>query len=175
MSIRSRCRLLAVLLIAAVVLELAWALTPYNLLSDVYRRAPRQEAFVKWARSRTPEAEAVLDEERRDGVNRADAWSNFGARVNTLLADLVALLTNLRKQGKRTAAYGAAAKGATLLNCAGIGTELVEYVVDRSPHKQGLLMPGVRLPIRPTEFLLQDRPDHVLILAWNLAEESRRP
>ena len=71
----------------------------------------------------------------------------------------------------RVAAYGAAAKGATLLNSTGIGTDLVAYVVDRNVHKQGKLMPGCRLPIRPVEVLLEDRPDDLLLLAWNFADE----
>ena len=73
--------------------------------------------------------------------------------------------------GRRVAAYGAAAKGATLLNSTGIGRDLVDYVVDRNVHKQGKLMPGCRLPIRPVEALLEDQPDDVLLLAWNFADE----
>ena len=66
---------------------------------------------------------------------------------------------------------GAAAKGATLLNTTGIGTDLVAYVVDRNVHKQGRWMPGCRLPIRPVETLLEERPDDLLLLAWNFATE----
>ena len=73
--------------------------------------------------------------------------------------------------GRTVAAYGAAAKGATLLNSTGIGTDLVAYVVDRNVHKQGKLMPGCRLPIRPVEVLLDERPDDLLLLAWNFAAE----
>ena len=69
------------------------------------------------------------------------------------------------------AAYGAAAKGATLLNSTGIGTDLVSYVVDRNEYKQGKLMPGCRLPILPVETLLELQPDALLLLAWNFADE----
>ncbi|MGH2684227.1 MAG: methyltransferase C-terminal domain-containing protein, partial [Actinomycetota bacterium] len=73
--------------------------------------------------------------------------------------------------GKRIAAYGAAAKGSTLLNFAGIGSDLVDYVVDRNVHKHGKLMPGVHLPIHDPARLLLDRPDYLLLLAWNFRDE----
>ena len=79
--------------------------------------------------------------------------------------------TTSRAQGRTVAAYGAAAKGATLLNSTGIGTDRVAYVVDRNVHKQGKLMPGCRLPIRPVEVLVDDQPDDLLLLAWNFADE----
>ena len=80
-------------------------------------------------------------------------------------------MRELQAGGRRVAAYGAAAKGATLLNSTGIGTDLIEYVVDRNPHKQGKLMPGCRLPILPVETLVDDRPDDLLLLSWNFADE----
>ena len=81
------------------------------------------------------------------------------------------MLTSLKLEGKRLAAYGAAAKGSTLCNYAGIDTDLIDFVVDRSPHKQGKYLPGVRVPIRPVEALLEDQPDIALLLAWNFADE----
>ena len=72
---------------------------------------------------------------------------------------------------KRLAAYGAPAKGTVLLNACGIGTDLVSFTVDRSPHKQGRLVPGVRLPIRAPEALLEEMPDFTLLLPWNIADE----
>ncbi len=84
------------------------------------------------------------------------------------------MLHQLKARGKRIAAYGAAAKGSTLLNYAGIGSNLVDFVVDRNVHKQGLYMPGVHIPIRAPERLLQDMPDYVLLLAWNFKDEVLR-
>ena len=86
-------------------------------------------------------------------------------------AELLALLNELKRVGASIVAYGAAAKGSTLLNYAGIGTELLDYVVDRNAHKQGLHMPGVRLPIRDPAVLLDEQPDYVLLLAWNFERE----
>lgn len=84
---------------------------------------------------------------------------------------LVELLTRLKGAGHTIAAYGAPAKGNTLLNYCGIGTDLVEYTVDRSPLKQHLFTPGMHLPVHPVEVLLERQPDYLLILAWNFADE----
>ena len=115
--------------------------------------------------------EELLREEEAAGVASPGFYEAFGERVARLRRDLVALLRELRGGGARIAAYGAAAKGSTLLNYAGIDTELVDYVVDRNVHKHGLLMPGVGIPISPPERLLEDRPDYVLLLAWNFKDE----
>jgi hypothetical protein len=77
----------------------------------------------------------------------------------------------VKRQGARVAAYGAAAKGSTLLNYLGIGPETLDFVVDRSTYKQGRYMPGVHLPIYAPEKLLEERPDYVLLLTWNFADE----
>jgi hypothetical protein len=81
------------------------------------------------------------------------------------------MLRDLKSRGKRIAAYGAAAKGATLINYVGIGQELLEFVVDRNVHKQGMYMPGQKIPIYPSERILQEKPDYVLLLPWNLEGE----
>jgi SAM-dependent methyltransferase len=113
----------------------------------------------------------LLAEEAGCGIRNAATYRQFGARVEALRADLLSTLSSLKKYGERIAAYGAAAKGSTLLNYAGIGAETLDFVVDRSPHKQGRYMPGVHLPIYPTEHLLEAMPDSVLLLTWNFADE----
>jgi SAM-dependent methyltransferase len=117
---------------------------------------------------------ALLDEERALGLDRLGYYQDLAARAVTVKQRLRDLLAELTGRGQRVAAYGAAAKGATLLNYCGLGPDIVEYVVDRSSHKQGLYMPGVRLPIRPTTLLVEDPPAYLLILAWNLADEIMR-
>jgi SAM-dependent methyltransferase len=114
---------------------------------------------------------AWLDAEGASGVDRSAFYSGFGTRIRTLGARLVGLLRDLRGQGHRLAAYGASAKGSTLLNCFGIGADLLDFVVDRSTAKQGLFTPGTHLPIERPERLLECMPDYVLLLTWNFAEE----
>jgi SAM-dependent methyltransferase len=117
------------------------------------------------------EVAAMLAEEAAWGIGRPEFYRAFAGQVDTLCESLRSLLNRLRAEGKRIAAYGAAAKGATLLNALGLRPGTIEFVVDRSQHKQGRFLPGVRLPIHPTERLLEDKPDYVLLLAWNLADE----
>jgi len=85
--------------------------------------------------------------------------------------ELRELLDALRSEGRRIAAYGASAKGTTLLTTCGIGRETLDFVVDRSPVKQGMFTPGSRLPIHPPERLVDDMPDYTLLLTWNFAAE----
>jgi C-methyltransferase-like protein/methyltransferase family protein len=129
--------------------------------------------FLQRAGAR-PVAAAVgrlAGEEAEAGLTGAARYAGFSADVRGVCTELPALLRRLRAEGRRLAAYGAPAKGAVLLNACGIGTDLLEFTVDRSPHKQGRLMPGVRLPIRPVEDLVKAMPDVTLLLAWNLADE----
>lgn len=113
-----------------------------------------------------------LDAERAAGLDNFDFYADFGAKVDRLRADLLALLRGLKADGKTIAAYGAAAKGATMVNATGIGTDLVDYVVDRNVHKQGRFMPGTHQPIVGPEVLAgPDAPDALLLLAWNFAAE----
>ena len=115
-----------------------------------------------------------LADEATAGLDRFDHYAGFGDRVVTVQAYLRDLLERLRRQGERIAAYGAAAKGTILLNSAGIGPDLIGFVADKSPHKQGKLMPGVRIPIVPPERLLEEVPDAALLLVWNLRDEIVR-
>jgi SAM-dependent methyltransferase len=127
--------------------------------------------FVGKRTDRTARCGARLDAERAAGVTTSSYYDGFAERVRACQEALREMLEQLRASGRRVAAYGAAAKGATLLNSTGIGTDLIDYVVDRNVHKQGKLMPGCRLPIRPVEFLIDDRPDDLLLLSWNFATE----
>ncbi len=118
-----------------------------------------------------PVVTSMIVDERARGLDRAETYHAFARRVAQNKEQLLALLRSLRSQGKRIAAYGAPAKGNTLLNYCGIGTDLVEYTVDRNPLKAGKLTPGMHLPVRPGGTLAADRPDFTLILPWNLTDE----
>ena len=119
----------------------------------------------------TETTSAYLAREREQGLTQFGYYSDFAARVEKVRRELPALLGTLRASGARIAAYGAAAKGSTLLNATGIGTDLLDFVADRNVHKHGRLMPGAHVPIRPAETLVHERPDYVLLLAWNFATE----
>jgi predicted TPR repeat methyltransferase len=113
----------------------------------------------------------LMAEEEEWGVQAPEAYLEFARRTMEMKERFRGLLTKLREDGASVAAYGAAAKGSTLLNTFDVGTELLDYVVDASPHKQGLHMPGNGLPIVAPSRLLEDRPDYVVLLAWNFADE----
>jgi SAM-dependent methyltransferase len=113
----------------------------------------------------------LLHEEAEWGVDRVAFYQGFGAKVERLRDDLVALLRQVRTEGKRIAVYGASAKGSTLLNYFGIGSETLDFVVDRSTAKQGYFTPGTHLPIYAPEKLLEAMPEYVLLLTWNFADE----
>ena len=113
----------------------------------------------------------LLADEAGLKMNKIEYYQDFTHKVQKLKDDLSNLLHSLKSQGHRIAAYGAAAKGATMINSADIGTDLIDFVVDRNIYKHGKYMPGKHLPIFGTEKLLEEVPDFVLILAWNFAEE----
>lgn len=118
--------------------------------------------------------DTVLDflrNEKSCGLDRIEYYRDFSRRVHANREALRTLLENLKRQKKRVAAYGAAAKGATLLNYADIGQEYLDFVVDRSPHKQGLFMPGKQIPVFAPAKLIEEKPDYVLLLTWNFADE----
>jgi SAM-dependent methyltransferase len=113
----------------------------------------------------------MLRMEAIEKVNRIDFYRDFAKRVEGIRNDLRRLLEDLKEQGAHIAAYGAAAKGSTMINYSGIGTEFVDFVVDRNTHKQGLYMPGKHIPVLAPEALLDQMPGYVLLLAWNFADE----
>jgi hypothetical protein len=114
---------------------------------------------------------ALLETERRAGMEDLAFYRSFGERVHATKRKLLSFLIEARGQGKRVVGYGAPGKGNTLLNYCGIRTDLLDYTVDRSPHKQGRFLPGTRIPIYAPEKILETRPDYVLILPWNLKDE----
>jgi SAM-dependent methyltransferase len=114
---------------------------------------------------------AMLQDEEHQGMTREAFYRGFTTRVERLREQLTDLLRALKAQEKRIACYGASAKGSTLLNYCRIGKDLLEFVVDRSPIKQGRYMPGTHLPICAPEKLLEEMPDYVLLLTWNFADE----
>jgi ABC-type hemin transport system substrate-binding protein len=124
-------------------------------------------------RQNTPRAAAMLSREAAEGLTQLPTYANFQARADRIKDDLLLFLIEQKRAGKRVAAYGAAAKGNTLLNYAGVKPDLLSYVCDAATAKQGKYLPGSHIPIHPPEALLQDPPDHVLVLPWNLATEIR--
>ena len=113
----------------------------------------------------------LLKTERDYGLEQLDTYRKFEARVQETKRGLLEFLIAARQQGKRVAGYGAPAKGNTLLNYCGVRTDLVEFTVDKSPHKQGRYLPGTHIPILAPEAIQERRPDYLLILPWNLREE----
>lgn len=118
--------------------------------------------------------QAVLDDEIAAGLNRPEGYAGFETRVQAVRAGLLAFLADVRAKGESIAAYGAAAKGNTLLNYCGVTAADIPFVVDRNPAKQDRLLPGSHIPVRPVEKLVAARPDHVLILPWNIRDEVIR-
>ncbi len=119
----------------------------------------------------TPAVARLLAEEIAAGLEGDDAYRRFACQVVAAKSALLRFLIDAQAEGKLVAAYGAPAKGNTLLNYCGVGPELIAFTVDRSPHKQGKLLPGTRIPVRGPEAIMEEKPDYVLILPWNLQEE----
>ncbi len=122
----------------------------------------------------SPRVVALLKEEAEWGVDTWEPYRIFAVHVNQIKTTLRMLLGNLKAAGMRIAAYGASAKGSTLLNYCGIGPETLDFVVDRSTVKQGKFTPGTGLKIYSPEKLLEEQPDFTLLLTWNFAEEILR-
>jgi SAM-dependent methyltransferase len=121
--------------------------------------------------SHAPEIGDMLAAERADGLCSLERYRRFAADVARNRLELRSLLTRLRAEGRTLAGYGAPAKGNTLLNYCGIGTDLLPFTVDKSPLKVGLETPGMHIPVLTVTELLERQPDYALILAWNLAPE----
>ena len=113
----------------------------------------------------------MLNEERKKGWDKMETYKTIGEHAEELKNKLLEFLDNAKKEGKRIAGYSAAAKGAVLLNFFGIGKNHLDFLVDKSPAKQGLYTPGTHLLIGPPEKVSKEKPDYLLILAWNIADE----
>ena len=115
--------------------------------------------------------DALLKRETQIGMTTADYYAGFQTRIDKVKNDFLTFLLDARRAGKKVAAYGAAAKGNTLLNFAGVRPDLLPYVVDKNPAKQGKFMPGSRISIVDESRLCEQRPDYVVIFPWNIKEE----
>jgi SAM-dependent methyltransferase len=122
-------------------------------------------------RKTTDNVSKVLDDEREAGFDTLQGYDNFSEKVMRVKDDLLAFLESAENSDKTVVGYGAPAKGNTLLNFCGVGPNAIEYTVDRSPHKQGKLLPGTHIPVHSPEQIAATKPDYVLILPWNLQEE----
>ncbi|MBI5142604.1 MAG: class I SAM-dependent methyltransferase [Nitrospirae bacterium] len=124
--------------------------------------------------SAAPVAEAVgmlIEREEKDGYNSLAPYLNFGNRGAGLKGEIVEFLAEARNSGRKVAAYGAPAKGNTMLNYCGIGRDLIAFTVDRNPYKQGRYLPGSRIPVFHPERIFMEKPDYLVILPWNLKDE----
>lgn len=130
--------------------------------------------YIQKTKSKGPTAETVaelLTIEKKLRLDVATTYFEFAQYVANVKDRLVRLLRQLKEEGNRIVGYGAAAKGNTLLNYCKIGSETIDYIVDKTPLKQGLYTPGTHIPIAPPEKILEDMPDYVLTLAWNFLDE----
>jgi SAM-dependent methyltransferase len=124
---------------------------------------------ARWMR--TPAVDEVLSREASAGLGRLETYTAFDEAVKSTKREILSFLIEAKRAGKRICGYGAPAKGNTLLNYCGIGTDFIDFTVDRNPAKQGTLLPGSRIPVRAPEAIAEARPDLVLILPWNLRDE----
>ena len=119
----------------------------------------------------TPSVDHMIAQETKAGLYDLQTYESFAEDVRHIKDELLTFLIKARREGKSVAAYGAAAKGSTLLNYCGIGPEYIPYVVDKNPAKQDSMMPGVRIPVFDVDHMETNNPDFVLILPWNLRDE----
>lgn len=123
------------------------------------------------SRSITSRARKLKAAEEAFGIQRLQTYASFSEQVKATKRSLLSLLIDLKDNGKSIAGYGAPGKGNTLLNYCGIGTDFIDYTVDRNPYKHGMFLPGTRIPIFEPDKIRETKPDYVMILPWNLKEE----
>ena len=138
---------------------------------DIHGGSLRVFAAHSQGASADETVQAMLVREECDGLAQSAYYADFAERVRRLGRALTRVLQDLKKSGARIAAYGASAKGSTLLNTFGIGSDLLDFVVDRSSYKQGRYTPGTHLPISAPARLLEEMPNYVLLLTWNFERE----
>lgn len=147
----------------------------HGLFLNDAKRLPTHGGSVRYyiEKIENPSADLgrLLAEEKKLGIDQFDYYRDFAERVQVVRSDLGELVGRLKSEGKRIAAYGAAAKGTIMLNSAGLDGAMIDYVVDRNTHKHGWFMPGAHIEILPVEKLLEDQPDYVVLLPWNFSEE----
>ena len=122
-------------------------------------------------KNKTSAVDAILRLELEAGLDSTAAYERFAQQVVTTKLAILDFFVMAKRAGKRVVAYGAAAKGNTLLNYCGLGPEMIDFTVDRSPYKQGMLLPGTRIPVRAPDAVAEAKPDYLFILPWNLKDE----
>ncbi|AKF94258.1 class I SAM-dependent methyltransferase [Brevibacillus laterosporus] len=130
--------------------------------------------FVKHSEDKDPiqpSVTKVLEKEQEHGLHQISTYLEFSKKVEQMKIDILSFFIKAHDMKKKIVGYGAPAKGNTLLHFCGIGKELLPYTVDQNPHKQGLILPGSRIPIKNPNEIQRTQPDYVLILPWNLKEE----
>lgn len=120
----------------------------------------------------TSAVDRVLAAERAAGLDRIETYTQFGEQVAASKRRILQFLCQAKDEGRRICAIGAPAKGNTLLNYLGVGTDFIDFTIEHNPHKQGRLLPGTGIPVRAPEDLVAARPDYVIILPWNWADEA---
>ena len=131
-------------------------------------------AHAESARRTGPRVESLLAREKAAHFDRIEGYTGFSERARRVKRDLLSFLIAARNEGKTVCGYGAPGKGNTLLNYCGIGTDFLDFTVDRNPYKHGRYTPGMHIPILPVDALERARPDYILILPWNLKDEIVR-
>ncbi len=142
--------------------------------SDIHGGSIRVYAARKGELKVSPNVTKFIDLERKHGLDRFETYVEFSRRVEKIKRELSTILNDLRSKKKRVAGYGAPAKGNVLMNYFGIGDDTIEYIVDKNPLKAGLYTPGNHIPVFLPDKIKSDRPDYILILAWNFSDEIMR-
>ena len=131
-------------------------------------------AHAASARRPSPRVSELLEHEIESGFLEIETYARFAEQVRRTKRNLLSFLIAAKEQGKRICGYGAPPKGNTLLNYCGIGTDFLDFIVDRNPYQHGRFTPGMHVPVRPVEAIDEARPDYLLILPWNAKDEITR-